>query len=294
MPLFCCARPSGACPPAARRLQALLRGPARPGWVLCRSWVSLQVSEHPCARPTCSDSTPFARRSGRSEGSTGRPDGCFPPLDAGPQPAPLDAAPRPEYRALVLLRSPARTTRLTRGDTSPSWGLHHRASGCGWTPMSSTAWPLPGCVAARAGHGPRMTWPTWASARARNALTATGSPAVLVPLGAAAANGTARRRPLVPALQAGSPPPPEGAGYKPDGLQDEHGGGGSTHRDRASAPSGRHGCSGGFATGAAVRGGDVSPKSNPSGRTRATPMPSKQATSRQLRGRTTLPADHCG
>lgn len=156
--------------------------------------------------------------------------------------------------------------------------------------------PGPCRAAQQLGRGIAPGWPgrRWR----RHALGPRSRPPAPRPfwcrLGPAAANGTARRRPLVPALRAGSHALPVGSADKSLPLQAEHGGGGSIPRDRASAPSGRHGCSGGFAIGAAVRGGDVSPKSYPSGRTRATPMPSKQATSRQLRGRTTLPADRCG
>lgn len=127
--------------------------------------------------------------------------------------------------------------------------------------------------------GLRPGWP--GRRRRRHALGPRSRPPAPRPfwcrLGPAAANGTARRRPLVPALRAGSHAQPEGSANKNPELQVEHGGEGSIPRGRASAPSGRHGCSGGFATGAAVRGGEPSPKSSPSGRTRATPMPSKQA-----------------
>lgn len=189
---------------------------------------------------------------------------------------------RPEYRAPSAATRPGKGLHTFRSHHKPlrvmSCGAYVPRSRPGWTPGSGDcATPCPAAV--RRGRGvhahtlwhPRMNQSDVGVGTRLDRAQVHRLPAVLVPHGAGASTGTARRLPLAPLLRSGSPSQARGLalrlacaarGQRLKTLAYSKGGGeGSIPRGHdSSAPSGRHGCGAGWHIRKRVGGGCSPPR----------------------------------
>jgi hypothetical protein len=183
---------------------------------------------------------------------------------------------RPEYRAPSAAARPGKGLHTFRSHHKPlrvmSCGAYVPRSRPGWTPGSGDcATPCP--AALRRGRGvhaltlwhPRMNQSDVGVGTRLDCAQVHRLPAVLVPHGAGASTGTARRQPLVPPLRCGTLSNAGGVAAPGQRLKplaySTRGGEGSTPRGHdSSAPSGRHGCGAGWHIWKRVGGGCSPPR----------------------------------